>query len=402
MIRDGFVKDSAATGEWEAGAFRRRLMGRFAGVLFFASGLLGIVTLPLSPPDRNVPAIVSIALIAVVIGALAWSAPWHRWPRPATLWLVPPAFALIALANALGGSALYSYGVFFVITFVWIGVAHPPWTSVWMAPLAAVAFVLPLLYLPGDLLVGLGAGVLTIGVSVIVGELLGRGARALTNADEALRNEHDRFMSAISHELRTPITIARGHLDLVKDSPGSKAVRDAVEVVEDELDRMGRIVMDMTMLVRMEDPGFLRPEPIDLDDLVNTVAFKARPLLGDRLRVIEAPRPASATADPQRLTQALLNLLKNAATHPASDESVELRLFKESEWWRLEVADHGGGLPRGQEESLFEPLHTGPSSSAGEGLGLAIVRAISKAHGGTADVDNRPGEGATFWIRLPR
>ncbi len=402
MTRDGFVQGSAMTNEWQSVAFRHRLMGRFAALLFLASGLLGIVTLPLSPPDRNLAAIVLIALVAIFIGALAWSAPWQRWHRSATLGLVPAAFALIALANAFGGSALYTYGVFFVLTFVWIGVAHPPWTSVWIAPLAAVAFVLPLLSLPGAVSVGLGAGVLTIGVSVVVGELLARGVRAHTSAEEALRNDRDRFLSAVSHELRTPITIARGHLDVVKRVPDSEAVRGAVEVVEDELDRMGRIVTDLTMLVRMEDPAYLRPQPVDLDDLINSVAAKARPLLGDRLRVIEAPRPAETTADAQRLTQALLNLLSNAATHPAANESVELRLFEESDWWRFEVANHGGGLPPGQEESLFEPLRTGPSSAPGEGMGLAIVRAISKAHGGTADVDNRPGEGATFWIRVPR
>jgi signal transduction histidine kinase len=384
-------------------AFRRRLMARFASLLFLSSGAIGILTLPLRPPDVNVPATIVVATIALLMGAFALVAPWHRWPRAATLVLVPPAFALIAAGNVFAGSAVHAYGVFFVVAFVWIGVAHPRWTSVWFGPLAVVAYLVPLLYLPGSFWLGVGTGILTVGVSVVVGELLARGAEVLEKAEAALRDERQRFLSLTSHELRTPITIARGHLDMLKRAPSPSMVETTVEVVEDELTRMNRIITDLTAIARMEDPGYLHLEPTDLDDVINTVAAKARPLLGNRLRVVEAPRPAEASVDAQRITQALLNLLSNAARHEtSSDDPVELRVRKEPQWWRLEVANHGGGLPPGEEEALFEPLRTGPSTAAGEGLGLAIVRAISKAHGGSASVDNRPGKGATFWIRLPR
>jgi signal transduction histidine kinase len=107
-------------------------------------------------------------------------------------------------------------------------------------------------------------------------------------------------------------------------------------------------------------------------------------------------------ADPQRLTQAVLNLLHNAALHTRPGSPVTLRVQEEPAAWRFEVADEGGGLPRGEEEVVFQPFHRATSLGPGSGLGLAIVRTIAEAHGGSAGVDNRSGEGATFWLRVPR
>ena len=105
-------------------------------------------------------------------------------------------------------------------------------------------------------------------------------------------------------------------------------------------------------------------------------------------------------ADPQRLSQALINLLQNAALHAPGAEPVELRVVGRPGEWRFEVADRGGGIPPGEEERLFRPFNRA-SRAPGSGLGLAIVRGIAEAHGGRAGVDNRPGEGATFWITVP-
>jgi signal transduction histidine kinase len=83
------------------------------------------------------------------------------------------------------------------------------------------------------------------------------------------------------------------------------------------------------------------------------------------------------------------------------DAPVELRLARRPGAWRIEVADSGGGIPAGEEERLFRPFNRGRTRSPGSGLGLAIVRGIAEAHGGSAGVDNRPGDGATFWIEVP-
>ena len=106
-------------------AARLRLQGRLGGLLFLGSGLLGAFTIPLTPADANKPLLVVTAVVAVAIGTAVWLAPWERWSRKATLWLVPPALGLIAVSNVYGGSDPYSYAVYFVIVFVWIGLCHP-------------------------------------------------------------------------------------------------------------------------------------------------------------------------------------------------------------------------------------------------------------------------------------
>ena len=232
-----------------------------------------------------------------------------------------------------------------------------------------------------------------------VGILTATFNRMLARLEAAFRRER-RFISEASHELRTPITICRGHLEVLGPNADRDQIQEAIALVIDELGRLGRIVEDMTTLARVDDPAFLRQREIALDDFLEDVGIKAEPLLDGRLTV-QRPEPgATARADPHRLTQALLNLLNNAAIH--GDGRVELRVVPERDAWRLEVADEAGGLAADQEESVFRPFHRGKAVPAGRGLGLAIVRGIAEAHRGSAGVDNRPGEGATFWIRLPR
>jgi two-component system OmpR family sensor kinase len=225
--------------------------------------------------------------------------------------------------------------------------------------------------------------------------------RMLSRLDAAFRRER-RFISEASHELRTPITICRGHLEVLGPSPTPEDVRDATEVVIDELGRLGRIVEEMTTLARVDDPEFLRPREITLDDFMDEVGTKAETLLDGRLTVVRPPSGSIVHADPQRLTQALLNLLNNAAVHGDGGGTVELRVFAEHDAWKFEVADEAGGVPPGQEDNLFRPFHRGKTRAPGRGLGLAIVRGIAEAHGGSAGVDNRPGTGATFWVRVPK
>jgi len=111
---------------------------------------------------------------------------------------------------------------------------------------------------------------------------------------------------------------------------------------------------------------------------------------------------ATLQADRQRLTQALLNLLQNAAGHTGGRGPVRLRVRAELAAWLFEVADNGGGLPPGEEQLVFGTFRTGSSPTGRTGLGLSIVRGIATAHGGDCGVVNRPGRGATFWIRIPR
>jgi signal transduction histidine kinase len=393
---------------------RRRLYGRLAALFFAGSGVLGLVTLPLPAPGLNMIATAAVSAVAVALGIAIWLAPWETWPSRASLVIVPPAFALIALGNAFGGSNLHAYGVFFVVAFVWIGMAQPPRASVAMAPLAAAAYILPLFSLPGNVGAGLSSAAITVPVCVLVGEGIAWGVGRLEQIELALRRERDRtehlreldemkdaFLSAVSHELRTPITICRGHLDVLEEGAGEREVRAVKETVMDELDLMGRLVEDLTTLARVDDGALLRMESLPLDSFLRSITTKAELILGDRLRVESDINGATLRADPQRLTQALLNLLRNSAEHARGDRPVRFRVEAQSSSWRFEVADEGGGMPPGDEQVVFEPFSTGSSPTGGTGLGLSIVRGIARAHDGESGVVNRPGRGATFWITIP-
>jgi signal transduction histidine kinase len=392
---------------------RQRWIGRLAAVFFAGGGALALITLPLAPPDSDRIASAVIAVLSCVAGTVVWFVPWERLPRAATLVVVPPAFVLIAFGNVYGGTDYYTYGIFFVIAFVWIGLAHPPWTSVLMAPLAVAAYVAPLAALPSaDVAAGVGSALLVIPISVLVGESLARGLERLARTESELQREReladelrrldrmkDGFLRNASHELRTPLTVVRGHLEVLAARPDPGELRATVELVTDELGRMGRLVEDISTLTRLEEPSALRLERVDVPALMTEVGAKASPLLNGRLDIAAAPS-GSVRADRQRLTQALLNLLENASTHAGGGAPVELRTEREPQAWRFVVADHGHGIASSDPEALFEPFAHG-AASPGSGLGLAIVRAIARAHGGAAGGEDDPRGGARFWVRLP-
>lgn len=223
----------------------------------------------------------------------------------------------------------------------------------------------------------------------------------LDRLDAAFQRER-RFIRETSHELRTPITICRGHLELLGPEPTAAELDEAVEIVLDELDRMARIVEDMNTLARMEDPASVRAEAVDISAVLDDVAAKAAPLTDGRLEVPRVHGAGSVRADRQRLTQALINLVTNAVQHTPPGTAVRLRVHHSPARWRFEVDDDGGGVPAAEADAVFLPFRTGASPASGNGLGLAIVSGIARAHGGSAGLDNRPGAGATFWLEIPR
>jgi signal transduction histidine kinase len=386
---------------------------KVAAVFFVGGGLLFLATLPFAPEDARTDLSAVIALVACAVGLGVWLVPWERLPRRATLVLVPLAFSLIAVGNLVGGTDYFTYGVFFVIAFVWIGLAHPPLTSLAMSPFAIAAYLAPIPALPsGDQVGALASAVLALPISVFTGEVLARGIDRQAKAEAELRRANevteelreleamkDRFLRAASHEFRTPIAICRGHLDVLGEHPEEAELRETVALVTDELDRMARLVDDVTEIARIDDPRALRPEPIVVGELMATVGAKARPLFRARSLVVADAPPGDVCGDQQRLTQALLALLDNAATHATRATSVELRASRDGDGWRFTVADDGEGIDVGNGDP-FEPFRHRPSSP-GSGLGLAVVRAIAEAHGGSAGFHRGRSRGTEFYIRVP-
>ena len=206
------------------------------------------------------------------------------------------------------------------------------------------------------------------------------------------------FISDAGHELRTPITIIRGHLDVMGDDPADR--QETLELVSDELDRMGRLVNDLLLLAKATRPDFLQPETIDLHDLTHELFSKASALAPRDWR-LAAVGSARIVADRQRLTQAIMNLSQNAVAHTGEDDPIELGSELVDGSVRLWVRDTGPGIPQQDQARIFERFARLDRKGEGAGLGLAITAAVAEAHGGRVDVESRQGEGARFTVIIP-
>jgi two-component system, OmpR family, sensor kinase len=208
------------------------------------------------------------------------------------------------------------------------------------------------------------------------------------------------FISDAGHELRTPITIIRGHLDVMGDEPQER--RETLELVADELDRMGRLVNDLLLLAKASRPDFLQPETVDLDDLTRELFAKAS-ALAERDWRLAGVGSGRIVADRQRLTQAVMNLSQNAVSHTLDGDAVELGSELRNGNVRLWVRDTGPGVPEHEQARIFERFVRLDRAPAGEGagLGLSITQAVAEAHGGRVELDSRPGDGARFTVIIP-
>jgi two-component system, OmpR family, sensor kinase len=211
----------------------------------------------------------------------------------------------------------------------------------------------------------------------------------------------------VGHELRTAITVVRGHLELL-DSGDRREVAETTTLVLGELDRMSRLVDDLVTLSSAERPDFLRPVQVDVGFLVDDVLEKAR-TLGDRAWGVESRGSAYVLGDPQRLTQALLALAHNAVKFTAPGGTVALGHGADvhARTVRVWVRDSGPGVRSEDAARIFRrrvrgtPNGPGTARGPGSGLGLAIVSSIAHAHGGRVELDSEPGLGATFTLVLP-
>jgi two-component system, OmpR family, sensor kinase len=215
------------------------------------------------------------------------------------------------------------------------------------------------------------------------------------------------FVADASHELRTPLTVIRGQLELLasQENPSVEEVRRVQRLVLAEIGRITRLVDDLLLLANTEQTEFLRLEAIDLPSFVSGL-WDGVSLLAER-RYELGPIPAGTLqADPDRLTQALRNLLGNAIEHTSEDVGiVRMRVDGTTAGQiRFIVEDDGPGIAVQERERVFDRFHrTDPArdrASGGTGLGLAIVRAIVEAHGGRVSASQSPEGGARLVIEL--
>jgi signal transduction histidine kinase len=209
-----------------------------------------------------------------------------------------------------------------------------------------------------------------------------------------------RFVDDAGHELKTPLTIVRGHLELLEEDPEER--RETLALVMDELDRMSRIVKDLLLLAKHEQPDFLDLATVEVGGLTDDVHAKAKGL-GAREWVLEGRGRGVIVADRQRLTQAMLQLAQNAVRYSDTAEPIGFGSAVSDGEARFWVRDHGPGIPLAEQDKVFERFRRGSGHrrSQGAGLGLAIVRAIAEAHRGRVELESGPGAGALFTIVIP-
>lgn len=208
------------------------------------------------------------------------------------------------------------------------------------------------------------------------------------------------FLDDAGHELKTPLTVLRGHLELL-DQGNPDDVAETRDLLMDEVDRMSRLVGDLILIAKSDRPDFLTTGPVDLGPLTETLLAKARGLAPQRDWRLDGTGTGRVTVDEQRITQAVLQLADNAVKHTRDGDPICIGSSYDAGRARLWVRDHGPGVPAADHERIFGRFNRGATDDAeGIGLGLSIVRAIAEAHGGTAQVEDA-GPGARFVITLP-
>ncbi len=217
------------------------------------------------------------------------------------------------------------------------------------------------------------------------------------------------FVADASHELRTPLTVIRGQLEVLaaQAHPSEEEVRRVERLVQAEVARITRLVDDLLLLAKSEQAQFLRVQPVELESFVRDL-WDGIVLLGAQRRFELGTIPAGTLlADPDRLAQALRNLLRNAIEHTAPERGLVRLEIERAGAGRLRfvVQDDGPGIAPEQRERVFDRFHRTDAArdraSGGAGLGLAIVRAIAEAHGGTVRAGATASGGASLELELP-
>jgi two-component system OmpR family sensor kinase len=216
-----------------------------------------------------------------------------------------------------------------------------------------------------------------------------------------------RFLSDASHELRTPLASIRGYAELYRmgATQDPEAVERAMRRIEDEAARMGVLVEDLLALARLDEERERVRRKVDLAALARNAVSDARATAPDREIVLEADDGAAVLADPDQLRQVLANLLRNAIVHTPAGTPIEVSVQRGGGDVRLQVRDHGPGLPGDDPAALFDRFWRAEGGrergKAGAGLGLAIVAGIVGAHQGAVVAEDAEGGGARFTVVLP-
>jgi two-component system, OmpR family, sensor kinase len=222
-----------------------------------------------------------------------------------------------------------------------------------------------------------------------------------TDSEDRLRQ----FVADASHELRTPLTSIRGYAELLGRGGFSDeaSTRRALKRIEQEASRMGGLVEDLLLLAELDQGRPLKSEAVDLQRVCADAVGDTNAVPHDHDLTLEPGGPVVVVGDGERLAQVAHNLVRNALAHTPPGTHVRVSTGVQRGMGYIRVADDGPGIPPDELARVFDRFYQGDKSrsGAGTGLGLAIVRAIAEALHGAAEVESRPGRGATLTVRIP-
>ena len=250
-----------------------------------------------------------------------------------------------------------------------------------------------------------GAGVREDGDGVVLGIVVFRDVTELRRLQES----KDEIVALISHDLRNPLTVLTGHVDLLRARLLRRGLAAEAENAEKALRgarRLNSMIQDLVESARLESGQLeLRARPTSLPELLADIAERVgTPEDRARVRVEVAGEVPPVAVDPERLERAVVNLITNALKYSPPDKSVIVRVVRDEGTATVTVADEGPGIPADELPRLFERFYratAGRMAGGGLGLGLYITRLIVEAHGGRLWAKSEMGVGSTFGISLP-
>lgn len=215
------------------------------------------------------------------------------------------------------------------------------------------------------------------------------------------------FLNDASHELRTPITVIKGHLEILGrfGQPTYEEFQETKTLLLDELDRMAAMVKNLLLLARSTEPKFYDMQEIELKDFLEMLFRKASTMSSHRWVLENLRQDAMIRGDAHRLTQVFLNLAENATFHTPPEGEIRISGKIEKGLVCISVADTGEGISEEELRRIFQRFYRVDKArsreAGGTGLGLAIVESIVHAHGGRIAVESEVGRGSTFSVCLP-
>jgi heavy metal sensor kinase len=227
------------------------------------------------------------------------------------------------------------------------------------------------------------------------------------NRLEQLFTTQKRFIADVSHELRTPLTVIKGNVGLLRKM--KKPDEESLQSIEDEVDRLTRMVGDLLLLAQAESGKLpLNLVKVELDSLIMEVFQQVKLIAGEKVHLhIKQIEPAIITADKDRLKQVYLNLLANAVKYTPAGGNVEVSMWIADGRAYSSIKDTGPGIPKEDLPHIFERFYRGDKArtrsieGSSFGLGLSIAYWIVKNHGGSIEVESKEGEGSLFIINIP-